>query len=73
MPNPQTARTQGLRAPNDQNRYEVTASDLPIRCPLPGTSLWDSHPRVFVPLDEAGFGQCIYCGAEYVQTDLGAD
>ena len=66
MPNPETAKQQGLRQPNDQNRYEVTADDLPIRCPLPGSSLWNSHPRIYVALDANGFGKCLYCGAEYV-------
>lgn len=69
MPNPGTATQKGLRTPNDQNRYEVTSADLPLHCPLPGTSLWNSHPRVYVPLDKNGRGKCIYCGAEYVRVD----
>ena len=72
MPDPKTALQQGLRTPNDQNRYEVTAADEPLHCPLPNTSLWSSHPRVYIPLDANGFGKCIYCGAEYVKVD-GAD
>jgi uncharacterized Zn-finger protein len=73
MPNPQTANQQGLRTPNDQGRYEVTAADLPIQCPLRGTSLWNSHPRIYIALDEHGFGKCLYCGAEYVRTDIDSD
>ena len=69
MPNPETARQQGLRTPNDQNRYEVTDADAPLHCPLPGSSLWNSHPRVYIPLDANGFGKCIYCGAEFVKVD----
>ncbi len=69
MPNPQTALKKGLRTPNDQNRYEVTRDELPIHCPLPNTSLWNSHPRVYIPLEETGHGKCIYCGAEYVLVD----
>lgn len=67
MPNPGTAHQSGLRMPNDKDQYEVTEADLPVHCPLPGTSLWNSHPRVFIPLDEHGHGKCIYCGAEYVK------
>jgi uncharacterized Zn-finger protein len=52
--------------PNAQNRYEVTAADLPVHCPLPGMSLWNSHPRVYLPLEEAGEARCPYCGALYV-------
>jgi len=52
--------------PNAQNRYEVTEADLPVHCPLPGMSLWNSHPRVYLPLEEAGEARCPYCGALYV-------
>jgi uncharacterized Zn-finger protein len=51
---------------NAQNRYEVTAADLPVHCPLPGMSLWNSHPRVFLPIEEKGEARCPYCGALYV-------
>lgn len=52
--------------PNAQNRYEVTAADLPLHCPMDGMSLWNSHPRVFLPVEAAGTAKCPYCGAEYV-------
>ena len=52
--------------PNAQNRYEVTEADLPVHCPLPGMSLWNSHPRVFLPLEETREARCMYCGALYV-------
>jgi uncharacterized Zn-finger protein len=51
---------------NAQNRYEVTRADLPVHCPLPGMSLWNSHPRVYLPLEEKGEARCPYCGALYV-------
>jgi len=51
--------------PNAKNSYEVTQADLPVHCPLPGSSLWNSHPRVYIPLDKNGDGKCPYCGAEY--------
>jgi uncharacterized Zn-finger protein len=66
MPNPNTATQTGLRQPNAQNRYEVSRSELPVHCPLPGSSLWNSHPRVFVAFDSKGHGKCPYCGAEYL-------
>ena len=52
--------------PNAQNRYEVTEADLPVHCPMPGMSLWNSHPRVYLPVKEAGEARCPYCGALYV-------
>ena len=51
---------------NAQNRYEVTRADLPVHCPMPGMSLWNSHPRVFLPVEENGEARCPYCGALYV-------
>lgn len=52
---------------NAQNRYEVTRADLPLSCPMPGMSLWNSHPKVYLPIeDEGGESVCPYCGARYV-------
>jgi len=51
---------------NTQNRYEVTAADLPLSCPMPGMSLWNSHPKVYLPIESTGEAVCPYCGAHYV-------
>lgn len=40
---------------------EVSESDLPISCPMPDVTLWNQHPRVFIPI-ENGEGHCPYCG-----------
>jgi uncharacterized Zn-finger protein len=63
-----TSETPGGSAdvPNARNRYEVTAADLPLACPMPGMSLWNSHPRVFLPIEAGGEVRCPYCGALYV-------
>ncbi len=65
MASPQIGKLKEIPA-NAQNRYEVTAADLPVHCPMPGMSLWNSHPRVYLPLEEAGEARCPYCGAMYV-------
>lgn len=44
---------------------EVTQDQLPMHCPAPGSALWDSHPRVFIPLDDANEASCSYCGTTY--------
>lgn len=51
---------------NAQSRYEVTAADLPLHCPMDNMSLWNSHPRVYLPIEESGVAKCPYCGAEFV-------
>jgi uncharacterized Zn-finger protein len=57
------------RTPNAAKKYEVTRADLPLHCPMPGSSLWNSHPRVFLPVEETGEARCPYCGALYILTD----
>ena len=47
-------------------RIEVTAADLPLHCPLPSQKLWNSHPRVFLPIGKTGEVLCPYCGTRYV-------
>lgn len=59
----------GTKTPNAQNRYEVTRADLPLHCPMPNTTLWNSHPRVFLPIETTGQAKCPYCGADYVLVD----
>jgi uncharacterized Zn-finger protein len=54
-----------LIQPNAEHRYEVTEADLPLSCPMPGMYLWNSHPRVFLPVAVTGEAKCPYCGAEY--------
>jgi uncharacterized Zn-finger protein len=50
---------------NAENHYEVTRADLPLSCPMPGMSLWNSHPKVYLPIENSGEAKCPYCGADY--------
>jgi uncharacterized Zn-finger protein len=55
---------------NAQRRYEVTRAQLPLSCPLPEMALWNSHPRVYLPIvEDGGESQCPYCGAIFVLKD----
>lgn len=65
MADTQSKETKEIQA-NAQNRYEVTRADLPLSCPMPGMTLWDSHPRVYLPIEDSGEERCPYCGAVYV-------
>ncbi len=72
MPNPDTAAAAGsdqLIQPNAENQYTVTRADLPLHCPLDGMSLWNSHPRVYLHIEETGTAKCPYCGADYTLKD----
>ena len=50
---------------NEQRLVEVGDGDLPLHCPMPGQSLWNSHPRVFLPIEDKGEVLCPYCGTLY--------
>jgi uncharacterized Zn-finger protein len=54
---------------NAENRYAVTRADLPLSCPMPAMTLWNSHPRVYLPVEATGEAKCPYCGAVYTLTD----
>jgi uncharacterized Zn-finger protein len=72
VPNPDTAADAGnskLIQANAANRYEVTRDDLPLHCPMEGMSLWNSHPRVYLPIEATGQAKCPYCGANYTLKD----
>lgn len=54
-----------LIQPNAENLYQVTPADLPLSCPMPGMYLWNSHPKVYLPIEQQGRSKCPYCGAVY--------
>lgn len=54
-----------LAQANAQMQYEVTEQDLPLCCPSPAMALWNSHPRVYLAIEQTGWAKCGYCGAEY--------
>ena len=69
MPNESTIGRDNLISPNAENRYEVSRDDLPLSCPMPGMYLWNSHPKVYLPIEETGKAKCPYCGADYMLKD----
>ena len=46
---------------------EVRRADLPLSCPRPDDTLWDMHPRVYLPIEDEPNKECVcpYCGARY--------
>jgi len=57
--------TKALEQANTAQEYTVNASDLPLCCPMPSMAVWNSHPRVYLPIEETGEAQCPYCGAQF--------
>ena len=54
---------------NAEKIYEVSREQLPLSCPTPEMALWNSHPRVYLPIEKTGECACPYCGAEFKLVD----
>ncbi len=56
---------------NAEKRYNVHRADLPLSCPTPEMALWNSHPRVYLPIENEPNGEaaCPYCGSVFVLVD----
>jgi uncharacterized Zn-finger protein len=63
------SQDEGLVDNSSTQRIEVRAADLPLSCPLPDQKLWNSHPRVYLPIKDSGECTCPYCGTHYVLSD----
>jgi uncharacterized Zn-finger protein len=59
----------GAQTPNDKRENLVRRAQLPLHCPLPEMSLWNSHPRVYLPIEKTGTAKCPYCGTEFRLAD----
>ena len=69
MTHPTDATTPGLGNANAQREYEVPRQGLPLSCPTPEQKLWNSHPRVYLPIEDSGTATCPYCSARYRLVD----
>ena len=58
-----------LKQANAQRQVQVTAGQLPLHCPLPDAYLWNSHPKVYLPIEATGTAVCPYCGTRYILVD----
>lgn len=54
-----------LKRSQTKHYYEISPQNLPLSCPLKNSSLWDSHPRVYLPIAKTGQVTCPYCETEY--------
>jgi uncharacterized Zn-finger protein len=70
VPDPQTHDRQDLAQANAEHRYVIGKEDLPLSCPMPSMTLWNSHPKVYLPIHKTGTATCPYCGAHYELKDF---
>ncbi len=61
-----------MKQPNSDTLVEVTRDELPVHCPTAESSLWNSHPRVYIPLADTPEAICAYCGTIYRLVDVDA-
>src|SRR5437868_14274386 len=63
-PTPMVATTKPLIEPNAQNQCEIGPENLRLICPTLQMCLWNSHPRMYLAVEESGRAKCHCCGAE---------
>lgn len=44
----------------------IEPSALPLACPTPTMTLWNAHPKVYLPIEATGQATCPYCGTHFV-------
>jgi uncharacterized Zn-finger protein len=66
---PTDASDSRLDDASTQSEYEVRRDDLPLSCPTPEQKLWNSHPRVYLPIEKTGTATCPYCSSVYRLVD----
>ena len=54
---------------NVEDSVQVKRSDLPAHCPTEEMGLWNSHPRVYIPLEEKKEANSPYCGTHFTLTE----
>lgn len=69
MSHPTDATDSSLATASTEREYEVRRQDLPLSCPTPEQKLWNSHPRVYLAIEETGVATCPYCSARYRLVD----
>lgn len=48
---------------------EVSVKQLPLSCPTNDMTLWNAHPKVYLPIEQSGQEICPYCGTKFILID----
>lgn len=54
---------------SEESVFHIKKEQLPLHCPLPEMSLWNQHPRVYLPIELGEKSKCPYCGSEFILED----
>ncbi|MGV3739927.1 MAG: zinc-finger domain-containing protein [Gammaproteobacteria bacterium] len=49
-----------------QKVIKIQAKDLPLSCPTDDMSIWNAHPKVYLPIEKTGKEICPYCGTQFI-------
>lgn len=58
MTQPHTACTQKV--------IKIHSKDLPLSCPTEDMTIWNAHPKVYLPIEVTGKETCPYCGTQFI-------
>lgn len=57
------------RAACTEKNIVVHRHDLPLSCPTDAMTLWNAHPKVYLPIEKTGNEVCPYCGSRFILAD----
>ncbi len=46
-------------------RQTIHTRDLPLSCPPENATLWNAHPKIYLPIEKTKEAVCPYCGTRY--------
>lgn len=49
-----------------QKVIKISSKDLPLSCPTDDMSIWNAHPKVYLPIEKTGKETCPYCGTQFI-------
>lgn len=49
-----------------EKKIVIYPKDLPLSCPTNEMSLWNAHPKVYLPIEKSGQETCPYCGTHFI-------
>ena len=50
----------------EKKEYHISQADLPLSCPTDEMTLWNAHPKVYLPIEKTGREVCPYCGSVFI-------
>lgn len=49
-----------------EKSHIVHPHELPLSCPTDEMTLWNAHPKVYLPIENTGVEVCPYCGTRFI-------